>query len=96
MNTIIIWIRGVIAAFIAGGASAVTATVAASYIAPDRFNTGNQLHNFLALAGATFVIQGAIGAFAYLSKSPLPDLPSEPAQSSKPVQSILPSQTSQK
>jgi len=66
------WFYGLIAAFIGGGAGAVTSTVTASLIAPDKFNLGTQLHNFLLLAGVTFVVNGLLSAMAYLKQSPLP------------------------
>jgi hypothetical protein len=67
-----IWIRGLAAALIGGGSSAVTATVSASLIAPGTFNVGSQLHNFLTLAGATFIIGGLLHTAGYLSQSPIP------------------------
>jgi len=67
-----IWIRGLAAALIGGGSSAVTATVSASLIAPGTFNVGSQLHNFLTLAGATFIIGGLLHTASYLAQSPIP------------------------
>jgi hypothetical protein len=72
-----VWIYGLIAAFIGGGSSAVASTLTASFIAPDKFNVGAQLGNFLKLAGATFVVSGVFHAFSYLKQSPLPPIEEE-------------------
>jgi hypothetical protein len=66
------WFYGLGAAFIGGGAAAVTASISAVVIAPDAFNLGNQLGNFFKLAGATFLISGFLQAMGYLKQSPLP------------------------
>lgn len=71
------WLYGLAAAFIGGGSSAVVATLTASFIAPDQFNVGAQLGNFLKLAGATFVVSGVFHAFSYLKQSPLPPIEEE-------------------
>lgn len=68
------WLYGLVSAAIGGGASAVTATVTASMIAPDKFNLGGELHNVLLLAGATFGLSGFLSAMAFLAKSPLPGI----------------------
>lgn len=69
-----IWLHGVVAAFLAGGASAASAGISAMVIAPDQFNTGANLGNTLKLIGTSFVISGLLGAFQRLSKSPLPEI----------------------
>lgn len=66
------WLHGLVAAFIGGGASAVTAGVTAPAIAPGAFNFGAQLLPLLKLSGALFVVNGLIAATAYLKQSPLP------------------------
>jgi hypothetical protein len=66
------WIYGLLSAVIGGGASSVTAAVAASIIKPDDF----------ALAGAAsiklmmscFMINAVISMFLYLKQSPLPKI----------------------
>jgi hypothetical protein len=68
------WVYGLLAGFIGGGANAVIATFTACVIAPDKFNVGTQIHNFLVLLGATFLTSGVLSAMAYLSKSPLPSI----------------------
>lgn len=62
------WLYGLGAALIGGGASAVAAGMAQVVVDPGHAD----VHHLLALMGTTFIIAGAISAFAYLSKSPLP------------------------
>lgn len=67
------WIYGLIAALIGGGASAVSAAFGAMVLTPGQYSvSGNAGWNSLKLMGVTFVISGAISAFAYLKQSPLP------------------------
>jgi hypothetical protein len=72
MGSLETWLRGLIAAFISGGASAVTAGVTAPAIAPNAFNFHNQLSPLFELMGALFLVNGALGALAYLKQSPIP------------------------
>lgn len=67
------WLHGLLAAFIGGGASAVTAGVVAPVINPAAFNIHDKLGPLFQLAAALFIVNGGIAAFAYLSKSPLPE-----------------------
>jgi hypothetical protein len=73
-----IWIRGLAAAFISGGASGVTGGITASVIAPDSFNLTSQLKHTLALIGITFLVSGIVGVCAYLARSPLDTQTSRP------------------
>ena len=66
------WVHGLAAAFIGGGASAVTGGITVSGIAPNQFNFGAQLGAMGKLMLALFVVNGAMSAFAYLKQSPLP------------------------
>jgi hypothetical protein len=68
------WVYGLVAGFIGGGAQAVVASVTVTAIAPDKFNLGSQLHNFIILFCVTFVASGLLSAAAYLAKSPLPQI----------------------
>lgn len=67
-----LWVRGVVGAFIAGGAHSVSNLV----VAPETFNFHAGLVKLLesAMAG------GMISAAFYLQKSPLPDLESDDLQ----------------
>ena len=71
MSALGIWVRGLLAAFISGGASGVTGGITASMIDPKNFNLSDQLTHTLTLIGVTFVVSGILGTCAYLAKSPL-------------------------
>jgi hypothetical protein len=77
MSSLEKWLFGLLGAFISGGAGAITSTITASVLAPDKFNIGSQLHSFLVLAGATFVINGILGAALFLKQFPVPVPPRE-------------------
>jgi hypothetical protein len=77
------WLHGLIAAFIGGGAAAVAATVGANLIAPQEFNLGAQIGNFIKLAGTSFLVNGILNAVFYLKQSPLP--PDDPEPPTKPT-----------
>ena len=65
------WGRGVIAAFIGGGSSAVTAAFVAPALTPDlAAGTGK----WFALVGSMFAMSGTINMFSFLRTKPLPDL----------------------
>jgi hypothetical protein len=73
-RNVLAWVYGLAAAFVQGGAAALAATMTASLIAPEKFNLGEQLRNFLSMAGVTFVVSGVLGAAGYLKQSPLPPI----------------------
>lgn len=67
------WIYGLLAALITGGASAITAGFVAPALAPGQFNySGDAGWTTLKLMLIMFIVNGLIGAMAYLQKSPLP------------------------
>jgi len=68
-----LWLHGLIAAFIGGGAGAVSAGFASAMVAPGQFNLGGGLLGLLKLMGVTFIVSGAIAVAAYLKQSPVPD-----------------------
>jgi hypothetical protein len=72
MGTWQAWLHGLVAAIIGGGSSAVTAGITVSSIRPDVFNFHAQIVPMFELMGVLFIVNGAVAAFAYLSKSPLP------------------------
>lgn len=72
MNSFTTWLHGLVAAFIAGGASAITTGIAAPAINPQAFNFGAQLGPLAKLAGALFIVNGVLAAAAYLKQSPIP------------------------
>lgn len=65
----ILWTHGLIAAIILGVAHSVPPVL----VAPETFN----LHEGLSKLGMVAIASGLLGAFTYLSKSPLPQLPKE-------------------
>ncbi len=62
------WLRGLIAAFISGGATSIT-TIA---IDPDKFNVSTWTGFEHVLIGAA--VAGFFGAALYLKQSPVPDV----------------------
>ena len=70
----LVWLRGLMAGFIGGGAGAVSSAVIAIGRTPHVYNLGDGLWNVLSLMFGTFLVMGLINAFAYLQKSPLPEL----------------------
>jgi len=66
------WFMGLVAALITGGAGSITTTGAAGWIAPESFNIAGGFHKTMLLFGSSFIINGVIGAAAYLKQSPVP------------------------
>ena len=60
------WFYGFLSGIIGGGASGVSAGIAANFVDPHDFNTGDGMHKILAVAGVAFVVNGVISAAAYL------------------------------
>jgi hypothetical protein len=75
MSTWQIWLRGILAAGIAGGANGVITGFAAVGIDPQHFNLQAGLRSTLAIAGVSALMSGIIGVAAYLKQSPLPQEP---------------------
>lgn len=67
-----IWVHGIIAAFIGGGAAAVSASFSTALIDPDKFNMANGLGNMAKLAALTFMVSGILSVMGYLKQSPVP------------------------
>lgn len=66
---VIYWVHGLTAAFITGG----TGSIAVMMVDPEAFNLGAQWKKTATVA----LVNGLIGAAAYLQKAPLPPLPDE-------------------
>lgn len=68
------WLKGLGAAFIGGGASAVTSGLTSMGIAPDKFNMTDLagVTRLLVLIAANFLISGILSMFFFLRQSPLP------------------------
>ncbi len=67
-----IWLKGLIAAAISGGAGGVLTGFAAVGIDPQHFNLQAGIGATLRIATAAALINAIIGVAAYLQKSPLP------------------------
>ena len=70
----IVWLRGLFAAFIGGGAGAVASGFIAVAQTPDKYNLREGLHNLLFMIGGTFLLSGIVTSAAYLQRSPLPEI----------------------
>lgn len=66
------WVRGILAAFIGGGASAVTSGMVVSLSDPKDYAIGSA--KFFSLVGAVFVMSGFMNAMAFLRTKPLPEM----------------------
>lgn len=67
-----IWLKGLVAAAISGGAGGVMTGLAAVGIDPGHFNLQAGLGATVHIAVAAAFINAVIGVAAYLQKSPLP------------------------
>jgi hypothetical protein len=67
-----IWLKGIAAAGIAGGANGVITGFAAVGIDPTHFNLAAGLRSTLAIAGVSALMSAIIGIAAYLKQSPVP------------------------
>jgi hypothetical protein len=66
------WVKGVVAAAIAGSANGIITGFAAVGIDPSHFNLQSGLHATLSIAMISAAMSGIIGVAAYLKQSPLP------------------------
>ena len=72
IHNIEIWLKGLLAAGIAGAANGIITGIAAVGIDPTKFNLQAGLRSTLAIAGVSAIMSGIIGTAAYLKQSPLP------------------------
>jgi hypothetical protein len=73
MNRIELWLKGLLAAAVSGGAGGVLTGFAAVGIDPQHFNLQTGMGATLRIAAAAALINSIIGVAAYLQKSPLPN-----------------------
>ena len=66
------WIRGMVAAFIGGGAGAVTSAFSVTAVDPEHFQMGGT--KFFEVAGMVFLITGFLNMMAFLRTKPIPDM----------------------
>jgi hypothetical protein len=67
------WLKGLVAAAISGGAGGVLTGFAAVGIDPQHFNLQAGMNATLRIGLAASLINAVIGVAAYLQKSPLPE-----------------------
>jgi len=67
-----VWIKGIAAAAISGGANGIVTGFAAIGIDPSHFNLEAGLHHTLAIGGVSAAISAVLGVALYLRQSPLP------------------------
>ena len=68
-----VWIKGIAAAAISGGANGVVTGFAAIGIDPNHFNLAAGLHSALAIGGVSAAISAILGVALYLRQSPIPN-----------------------
>jgi hypothetical protein len=72
LTRIEIWLRGLLAAAISGGAGGILTGLAAVGIDPQHFNLQSGFGATFHIGAAAAFINSVIGVAAYLQKSPLP------------------------
>jgi hypothetical protein len=73
MNRFELWLKGILAAAISGGAGGVLTGFAAVGIDPQHFNLQSGMGATMRIGAAAALINAIIGVAAYLQKSPLPN-----------------------
>lgn len=79
-NTLL-WLHGLGSGFIGGGSGAVSSAFGVNLIDPKDWNLASwhSARHMLLLMGITFMINGVLTAFAWLSKNPVPEIAQTPA-----------------
>lgn len=67
-----LWIKGLVAAAISGGANGIVTGFAAIGIDPSHFNLATGLNHTLSIGGISAAISAVLGVALYLRQSPLP------------------------
>lgn len=78
MTKLELWLKGILAAAVSGGAGGVMTGLAAVGIDPQHFNLQTGAGQTLRIGMAAAAINGVIGVSAYLQKSPMPDCDDKP------------------
>ena len=73
MKRLELWLKGMLAAAISGGAGGVLTGFAAVGIDPQHFNLQAGMSSTFRIGMAAALINAVIGVAAYLQKSPLPE-----------------------
>jgi hypothetical protein len=69
-----LWLKGLVAAAVSGGAGGILTGFAAVGIDPQHFNLQSGIGATFRIGAAASLINAVIGVAAYLQKSPLPEL----------------------
>jgi len=67
-----VWLKGIAAAAISGGANGIVTGFAAIGIDPNHFNLQEGFHHTLTIGGVSAAISAILGVALYLRQSPLP------------------------
>lgn len=67
-----IWVHGLAAAFIGGGAGSISSGGVVTLVDPDHFRMGST--NQIKVMISSFIFSGMLAAGAYLKQSPLPKI----------------------
>ncbi len=82
------WAKGLISAFVSGGATAVTGGAAVTMVDPDHFAVGTS--KFIEVTAAMFLMSGTMSMFAFLRTKPIPDVKTITTAVATTVQAGLP------
>ncbi len=72
MRNLDVWLKGVLAAGISGGANGVVTGFAAIGIDPNHFNLAAGFNHTLQIAGVSAAMSAMLGVALFLRQSPLP------------------------
>lgn len=67
-----VWMKGIAAAAISGGANGIVTGFAAIGIDPNHFNLDAGMHHTLQIGGISAAISSVLGVALYLRQSPIP------------------------
>jgi hypothetical protein len=67
-----VWIKGIVAAAVSGGANGIVTGFAAIGIDPNHFNLQAGMAHTLTIGGASAAISAVLGVALYLRQSPIP------------------------
>ena len=68
------WVYGLFSSLIGGGSGAVSAAIGVNLIDPKDWGITEHTGHLFLLMGVCFSVNGAIATFAFLAKSPLPQV----------------------
>lgn len=68
------WVYGLFSSLIGGGSGAVSAAIGVNILDPNDWGITRHPGHLFTLMGVCFAVNGAIATFAFLAKSPLPQV----------------------